>query len=92
MFYKRIILQLYSFKQISYGELLTIIGTLRIVEINEWFCRILVRYFVAPLFPALISYEQFQLMFNNNTTHSDVSCKILGRHLQSTKLFWKENL
>ena len=61
-------------------------------EMNRRFFGVLVRYAIAPFFPSLASYEQFQLLFSDNTSDDENAERILGRKLGSTADFWKTHL
>lgn len=82
---------------ISYHRLLTFLFAnsspkFSYAEINKQLIGGLVRNVIAPLFPSLISYEQFQLLFSNNTSDDESAENILGRKLKNTVAFWKTHL
>lgn len=51
-----------------------------------------VRFFVAPMLPGILTYEQFQLLFIDNVAEVDMTCDVLGRIPLSTLPFWEKEL
>jgi uncharacterized protein YbjT (DUF2867 family) len=83
-------------EKINYDYLLSLPGKdlkqlIRVKEINEHIFRAIVRFFISPLFPGLLSYEQYRLLFDDNTTDIAAVKSILGREPGSTIGFWRNN-
>jgi hypothetical protein len=52
----------------------------------------LVRYIADPLFPHLITYDQFRLLFADNVGDPERMHRLLQRPPGSTRAFWEGNL
>ncbi len=51
-----------------------------------------VRFFVAPMMPGILTYEQFQLLFLDNVASDATTTEILGRKPASSLPFWEGEL
>ena len=51
-----------------------------------------VKYFVAPLLPGILSYDQYQLLFRDNTSIHAHFEELIGRPPKSTLPFWQKEL
>ncbi|HVG13864.1 MAG TPA: hypothetical protein VM935_02850 [Chitinophagaceae bacterium] len=83
--------------RISFHQLLTYTFAnhppqLSYMEINKHLLGGMVRHLIAPLFPSFISYDQFELLLNDNTSDDNAMEKMIGGKLQGTTNFWKTNL
>jgi nucleoside-diphosphate-sugar epimerase len=67
-------------------------SNLKIRQLNSIFVTPFVKFLISPLFPNLISFEQYQLLFSDNISNSETTEKILGRKPGSTLEFWKKEL
>jgi uncharacterized protein YbjT (DUF2867 family) len=84
-------------EKLSFGDLLSMAAKtfnhpLKIKTLNKGVVTSLVKYLVSPLFPNLISFEQYQLLFTDNVAQSEVMERILGRKPASTVEFWEKEL
>ncbi|HEX2536390.1 MAG TPA: NAD-dependent epimerase/dehydratase family protein [Chitinophagaceae bacterium] len=61
-------------------------------EWNEAGVRRIVRYGIGPFFPFLITYDQYRLLFFDNTACAAEAEKILGRKMNPTADFWRAHL
>ncbi|HEY0297632.1 MAG TPA: hypothetical protein VGB84_00290, partial [Arachidicoccus sp.] len=59
---------------------------------NQQLFATLVKLFIGPLFPSILNYDQYQLLFYDNIADDEEVIEILGRHPSSTKKFWQKNL
>lgn len=81
--------------KIAFGELVELIGTvrgksLRLLTFPRLVAAFFVRYFIAPLFPTLITWDQFQLLFEDNIGSQHPIQNALGCMPTDTLPFWKQ--
>lgn len=60
------------------------------VEIPKSMVEPVTRNFISVWFPEIISYDQFQLLFRDNTDNSGALEKLIGRAPGSTLSFWEK--
>lgn len=82
-------------QEIAFGELVELIGTvrgksLRRLTFSRQFAAFFVRYFIAPLFPTLITWDQFLLLFEDNIGSQQPIQDVLRRMPTDTLPFWKQ--
>lgn len=65
---------------------------IKLLEINRNFIEFFVKNFLSIFFPRLLSYDQFRLLFKDNTADVKPATILLGRNPFSTKYFWKGEL
>jgi NADH dehydrogenase len=66
--------------------------SLKYIEIPRPVIEPSVRYFVAPMLPGILTYEQFQLLFIDNIADVSMTEKLLGRMPESSIPFWQKEL
>jgi hypothetical protein len=91
------IMDLVGPRPISFREVLEIGATvqqrpLKYIEIPRPVIEPSVKYFVAPMLPGILTYEQFQLLFQDNIANVAVTQQLLGRMPTSTIPFWEREL
>lgn len=82
---------------ISYHQLINIVEkgrtkNFKIKEINKEVVGVLVKNIISPLFPGLINYQQYQLLFSDNVASLNDTERILDRKPASTMGFWEKEL
>lgn len=60
------------------------------VEIPKALVEPVTKNFISVWFPEIISYDQFQLLFRDNTDPAQTLQHLLGRPTASTRTFWEE--
>ena len=60
------------------------------IEIPKNLVGVVTKNFISVWFPGLVSYDQFQLLFKDNTGNKDALEAWLGHPVQDTKDFWQE--
>jgi uncharacterized protein YbjT (DUF2867 family) len=78
----------------SFRELLEIMATsagrtVRLVEVPREIMEGFVKYFVSVWFPGTLNYDQFQLLFMDNTGEGATAEALLMRPARSTREFWQ---
>lgn len=91
------ILELVGPAPISFRDILAIGAKvqqrpLKYIEIPRPVIEPSVRYFVAPMLPGILTYEQFQLLFQDNIADVAMTKELLGRMPASTIPFWEREL
>ncbi len=81
-------------ESISFGELIEFMNKTRnqsmtLVESPRTLFDFLVKVVADPIFPKIINWQQYQLLFENNIADAKSTENILGRPLISTKEFFK---
>jgi hypothetical protein len=84
-------------EQITFEDLLNIATkaftkSVSVTHLNKKMVGAFVKYLISPLFPGLINFEQYQLLFSDNVSKQGIIEKILGRTPRSTLDFWKREL
>jgi len=80
--------------EISYRQLLTMASEtqhVKVVELGNLWVRIAVRFFVSPVFPDLITYDQYRLLFEDNIASSELTERIIGHPPSSTINFLRQS-
>lgn len=80
---------------ISFKELLKIAANgqkMNFVEVPRPVVTPSVKYFVAPLLPGILSYDQYQLLFRDNVSDAQHFSEITGVKPESTFPFWEKEL
>lgn len=91
--FNRTLINVAGAKQFSYNELIRLaVNNIRIKEVNRQLFKAFIKLIIAPLFPSLINFEQYQLLFYDNVADNKDVKEILGRAPLSTKNFWQKNL
>lgn len=65
---------------------------LKYIEIPRLIIEPSVKYFVAPMLPGILTYEQFQLLFIDNIGDVSMTEELLGRLPANTISFWQDEL
>ncbi len=78
---------------ISFGELINNMNKIRnqsmkFIEVPKDLFDFLVRFFMDPVFPRIINWQQYQLLFEDNIAEAKSAEKILGRSMTSTREFF----
>ncbi len=60
------------------------------IEIPKNLVGVVTKNFISVWFPGLVSYDQFQLLFKDNTGNKEALEAWLGHPVQDTKAFWQE--
>jgi uncharacterized protein YbjT (DUF2867 family) len=81
---------LITFKEILQTMEKTRNQSLKLVEVPRIAADILVRGLVSPLFPKIINWQQYQLIFEDNIANVKIPEEILGRPMMSTHEFFKK--
>lgn len=81
-------------ESISFGELIDIMNktrnqSLKLIEVSRMLFDILVKAFADPMFPTIINWQQYRLLFEDNVADAKSIENILGRRPTSTKEFFK---
>ncbi|MCS6982306.1 MAG: NAD-dependent epimerase/dehydratase family protein [Flavobacteriales bacterium] len=58
------------------------------VEIPKSLVEPITKNFISVWFPEIINYDQFQLLFRDNTDSSGLMARVIGREPLSTRPFW----
>lgn len=78
---------------ISLGQMIEILKqrrnpSLKLIEFPKMLVDVLVKFFVGPILPGIINWQQYQLLFEDNIADATDAEKILGRPMISTKDFF----
>ena len=78
---------------ISFGELIDNMNkiknqSMKLIKVPKVVFDFLVRFFVDPMLPTIINWQQYQLLFEDNIADTKSPEKILGRPMVSTKEFF----
>ena len=65
---------------------------IKLIEINRRLIEFFVKNFLNTFFPRLLSYDQFRLLFADNTADVNHATILLGRNPASAKKIWKDEL
>ena len=81
-------------ESISFGELIDIMSktrnqSLKLIEVPRVLFDFLVKAIVDPIFPAIINWQQYRLLFEDNIADEKLTENILGRPMISSKEFFK---
>jgi uncharacterized protein YbjT (DUF2867 family) len=66
--------------------------SLKLIEVPREIMQGFVKYFVSVWFPGILNYDQFQLLFMDNTGDKSRAETFLDRPLQSSRDFWENPL
>ena len=81
-------------ESISFGELIDIMSktrnqSLKLIEVPRVLFDFLVKAIADPIFPAIINWQQYRLLFEDNIADEKLTENILGRPMISSKEFFK---
>ena len=81
-------------ERLSFHEILDIMFEARnkkyhVTKITKTLCDLLIKRGVSVVFPSVINWQQYQLLFDNNVADIETVCQILGRLPSSTKQFFQ---